>query len=73
MKTLKNGEREFNKVMSRIKNQGKDSIDSESIFKLYETYGFPPEVTKDLALENGLKFDNKVNMPPLKNLVEFFN
>ena len=59
MKTLKNGEREFNKVMTRIKNQGKDSIDSESIFKLYETYGFPPEVTKDLALENGLKFDNK--------------
>ena len=59
MKTLKNGEREFNKVMARIKNQGKDSIDSESIFKLYETYGFPPEVTKDLALENGLKFDNK--------------
>ena len=59
MKTLRNGEKEFNKVMNRIKSQGKDSIDSESIFKLYETYGFPPEVTKDLALENGLKFDNK--------------
>ena len=59
MKTLRNGEKEFNKVMNRIKSQGKDTIDSESIFKLYETYGFPPEVTKDLALENGLKFDNK--------------
>ena len=59
MKTLANGEREFNKVMNRIKAGGKDTIDSESIFKLYETYGFPPEVTKDLALENGLKFDNK--------------
>ena len=57
MKTLQNGEREFNKVINRIKSQGKDTIDSESIFKLYETYGFPPEVTKDLALENNLKVD----------------
>ena len=57
MKTLQNGEREFNKVINRIKAQGKDTIDSESIFKLYETYGFPPEVTKDLALENDLKVD----------------
>jgi len=57
MKTLQNGEREFNKVINRIKSQGKDTIDSEPIFKLYETYGFPPEVTKDLALENDLKVD----------------
>ena len=55
MKTLQNGEREFNKVISRIKSEGKDTINSESIFKLYETYGFPPEVSKDLANEAGLK------------------
>ena len=57
MKTLQNGEREFNKVVSRIKSQGQDTINSESIFKLYETYGFPPEVSKDLANEAGLKVD----------------
>ena len=57
MKNLNHGEREFNKVVSRIKQENKDTIDSESIFKLYETYGFPPEVTKDLAAENGLKVD----------------
>ena len=57
MKTLQNGEREFNKVISRIKSQGQDTINSESIFKLYETYGFPPEVSKDLANEAGLKVD----------------
>ena len=55
IKTLAHGEKEFNKVIARIKAEGKDTIDSESIFKLYETYGFPPEVTKDLAVENGLK------------------
>ena len=57
MKTLAHGEREFNKVINRLKNEQKDVIDSESIFKLYETYGFPPEVTKDLAIENGMKVD----------------
>ena len=57
VKTLERGEREFNKVLERIKKQGLDTIDSKSIFKLYETYGFPPEVTKDLATENGMKVD----------------
>ena len=64
MKTLVRGEREFNKVMLKIKEQNLDTIDSESIFKLYETYGFPPEVTKDLATENGLK----VNMDEVNAL-----
>ena len=64
MKTLVRGEREFNKVMLKIKEQNLDTIDSESIFKLYETYGFPPEVTKDLATENGLK----VNMDEVNEL-----
>ena len=64
MKTLVRGEREFNKVMLKIKEQNSDTIDSESIFKLYETYGFPPEVTKDLATENGLK----VNMDEVNEL-----
>ena len=64
IKTLAHGEKEFNKVIARIKAEGKDTIDSESIFKLYETYGFPPEVTKDLAVENGLK----VNMDEVDKL-----
>ena len=57
MKTLNNGEREFNKVINRLKNQGINKIDGKTIFNLYETYGFPPEVTKDLATENGFEVD----------------
>lgn len=57
MKTLNNGEREFNKVINRLKNQGINKIDGKTIFNLYETYGFPPEVTKDLATENGFEAD----------------
>ena len=57
MKTLNNGEREFNKAINRLKNQGINKIDGKTIFNLYETYGFPPEVTKDLATENGFEAD----------------
>ena len=57
MKTLNNGEREFNKVINRLRNQRINVIDGKTIFNLYETFGFPPEVTKDLAQENGFKAD----------------
>ena len=57
MKTLQNGEREFEKVANRTKNAGKDTIDTEAVFNLYETYGFPPEMTEELAKEAGLKVD----------------
>ena len=57
IKTLKNGEREFDKVASRAKANGKDTIETESVFTLYETYGFPPEMTEELAKEQSLKVD----------------
>ena len=55
IKTLNHGEREFEKEVKRLQEQGKDTIDGKVVFKLYDTYGFPPEVTKDLATENGIK------------------
>ena len=54
---LKNGEREFEKVANRTKNSGKTVLETEAVFNLYETYGFPPEMTEELAKENGLKVD----------------
>ena len=56
-KTLERGEREFNKIVNRMKNEGQDTISGQELFTLYETYGFPPEVTQDLAREAGLKVD----------------
>ena len=55
VKTLNHGEREFEKEVKRLKEQGKDTIEGKVVFRLYDTYGFPPEVTKDLATENGMK------------------
>ena len=57
IKTLQKGEKEFEKVANRTKNNNKDVIDAQTVFNLYETYGFPPEMTEELAKENGLKVD----------------
>ena len=55
VKTLANGEKEFNKEVTKLKAQGKDMIDGKMVFRLYDTYGFPPEVTKELAEESEMK------------------
>ena len=57
MKTLQNGEREFEKVAKKTKASGQDTIETNAVFNLYETYGFPPEMTEELAKEQGLKVD----------------
>lgn len=57
IRTLQNGEREFEKVANKAKNSGKTILDTEAVFNLYETYGFPPEMTEELAKEQGLKVD----------------
>ena len=58
IKTLAHGEKEFEKAINRAKQENKNVIDGQTIFKLYETYGFPPEITADLAREQGFEIDN---------------
>ena len=57
IKTLGHGEKEFEKVIAKLKQENKKIIDGQTIFKLYETYGFPPEITADLAREQGFEID----------------
>lgn len=59
VKTLTHGEREFQKEMQKAKENGKTEIDANVVFRLYDTYGFPPEVTKELADENSMTVDLK--------------
>lgn len=59
VKTLTHGEREFQKEMQKAKENGKTEIDANVVFRLYDTYGFPPEVTKELADENNITVDLK--------------
>lgn len=51
-KTLDRGYKMLDEFIS-----AKKDIDGESAFKLYDTYGFPFELTKEIAEENGLKVD----------------
>ena len=59
VKTLVKGEKEFAKEIETIKQQGKDIVPGKMVFRLYDTYGFPPEETEELAKENGMKIDKE--------------
>jgi alanyl-tRNA synthetase len=52
--TLKLGEKLFYKTIKKLKN---NKIDGATAFKLFDTFGFPLEMTQELAEENGLKVD----------------
>ena len=56
-KTLNSGMREFDKLTSKLISENISLIDGASSFRLYDTFGFPIELTEELALEKGLKVD----------------
>jgi len=56
-KTLKTGEKEFAKIISELPSGSQ--INGKDCFKLYDTYGFPLEMTVELAKEHGFTADEK--------------
>ena len=56
-RTLRQGEREFEKVAGRLGES--KVIDGLDAFNLYATYGFPIEMTRELAGEKGLTVDEE--------------
>ena len=63
--TIRKEEERFNKTLDRGYKMleefinSKKNIDGESAFKLYDTYGFPFELTKEIAEENGLEVNEE--------------
>ncbi len=63
--TIKKEEERFAKTLDRGYKMldefitDKKDIDGESAFKLYDTFGFPFELTKEIAAENGLNVDEE--------------
>jgi alanyl-tRNA synthetase len=51
-KALTQGIKEFNKIIEHNKTEEKDAIDSQKVFTLFESYGFPIEMIEELAAEN---------------------
>lgn len=57
--TLKKGEHEFEKLLPNFMKNPKKIIPGRTAFKLYDTYGFPFELTEELAAEHGMTVDRE--------------
>ncbi|MBD2448039.1 alanine--tRNA ligase [Nostoc sp. FACHB-152] len=57
LKTLDRGEKLLDEIIQQLKQQGQTEISGESAFTLYDTYGFPLELTQEIAEENNLTVD----------------
>lgn len=57
LKTLDRGEKLLAEIIQEVKQQGKTEISGESAFTLYDTFGFPLELTQEIAAENQLSVD----------------
>ncbi|MBQ9433585.1 MAG: alanine--tRNA ligase [Synergistaceae bacterium] len=58
-KTLRQGTELFDAEIARLKSQGRTEIPGDVIFTLYDTYGFPPELTREMAGEEGFTLDEE--------------
>ena len=68
--TLENGMKEYKKILDTAKAEGKKEIEGKDAFYLYDTFGFPLELTEELAAEEGLSVDAegfKVSMEEQKD------
>lgn len=58
-RTIDSGTVHLEQFLSELKEEGKDTLDGKAIFKLYDTYGFPVELTEELAEDAGFKIDHE--------------
>jgi alanyl-tRNA synthetase len=56
-RTLANGLAMITEAIDRAKAQGQRFIDGDTTFRLYDTYGFPVEMTREIAASAGLSVD----------------
>ncbi len=59
LETLQKGEKEFEKMLPNLLKNPQKIMSGRLAFKLYDTYGFPIELTEELAAENGLKVNRE--------------
>ena len=59
LRTLSNGISMLNEAMNEVKAAGKSELDGAKAFRLFDTYGFPLDLTELICRENGLTVDEK--------------
>ena len=57
LKTLERGEKLLAEIIAKAANLGEQQISGKDAFELYDTYGFPLELTQEIAEEQGLTID----------------
>jgi alanyl-tRNA synthetase len=57
--TLRKGEHEFEKMLPNLLKNPRRQMPGRIAFQLYDTYGFPIEITRELAAEHGLTVDDE--------------
>ena len=57
--TIENGLKEYKKILDAKKAQNAKTIDGKAAFRLYDTFGFPVELTIEMAEEEGLSVDEE--------------
>ncbi|MCD3422201.1 alanine--tRNA ligase [Streptococcus equi] len=58
-RTIDAGSGHLDQLLAQLKAKGQDRLDGKDIFKLYDTYGFPVELTEELAEDAGYKIDHE--------------
>jgi alanyl-tRNA synthetase len=56
-RTIESGTSLLDEVVARVKAAGGEQVPGEDVFRLYDTYGFPPDLTRVIAEEEGLGID----------------
>ncbi|HOJ98799.1 MAG TPA: alanine--tRNA ligase [Termitinemataceae bacterium] len=59
LETLQKGEHEFEKILPNLLKDPRRVMSGRLAFKLYDTYGFPIELTEELAAEHGLSVNRE--------------
>lgn len=57
--TIENGMKEYNKILANKKAENSKAISGKEAFRLYDTFGFPFELTLEMAEEEGISIDEK--------------
>ncbi|PSB04406.1 alanine--tRNA ligase [Merismopedia glauca CCAP 1448/3] len=57
LKTLDRGEQRLEEILAKMQASGQKTISGQDAFTLYDTYGFPLELTQEIAAEKGLLVD----------------
>jgi len=58
-RTIEMGMNILDEVIAKIKEEGETVIPGEEVFRLYDTYGFPLDLARDIAMDAGLSIDEE--------------